>query len=96
MAFEATRKDPQVFAGSHDLPNAMIEGVVDLGRKDLLVSGTVGIGEMVVIAGYIISIGDESGTLHGESSTGRAFFPTHSGHSGTSCFLSHGAKRNKL
>src|SRR6478672_8964144 len=33
-----------------DLPTAMIEGVVDLARKDLLVSGTVGIGEMVVIA----------------------------------------------
>jgi len=34
----------------------MIEDVVDLARKDLLVRGTVDIGEMVVIAGYIISI----------------------------------------
>lgn len=33
-----------------DLPAAMIEGVIDLVRKNLLVSGTVGIGEMIVIA----------------------------------------------
>jgi len=33
-----------------DLPAAMLEGVIDLVWKDLLVRGTIGIGEMIVIA----------------------------------------------
>lgn len=35
---------------TNDLPAAMVKRVIDLARKNLLVSGTVGIGEIVVIA----------------------------------------------
>src|SRR5215831_7285771 len=44
-----------------DLPTAMVEGVIDLTRKNLLVSGTVRIGEIVVIADDCVTGNAERG-----------------------------------
>jgi len=44
-----------------DLPAALVEGVIDLARKNLLVSGTVGIGEIVVIADDCVTGNAERG-----------------------------------
>ena len=44
-----------------DLPAALVGGVIDLARKNLLVSGTVGIGEIVVIADDCVTGNAERG-----------------------------------
>src|SRR5262249_62413969 len=44
-----------------DLPAAMIEGVIDLVRKNPLVRGTIGIGEVIVIADNGVTRNAEGG-----------------------------------